>query len=159
MPAERLDINNPIYTNLDVANQNAAHSRLSLDYEAEKLYFQPTHRSPERTRSRVNRFIMRVTIGGICLLSAFYRFAPVLGSAHVGSSIRAENATDGVLVDFQVAKPVVFDPPSTKCNEVVLLMDHVFAFSYGQPFVGSFFQDSPDYGPGGLILETNITLL
>lgn len=43
------------------------------------------------------------------------------------------------LVDFQVSEPILI-PTSTSdqygCVYTQLLMDHVFAFSYGMPFVG-----------------------
>ncbi|KAL8833553.1 MAG: hypothetical protein Q9170_004208 [Blastenia crenularia] len=45
------------------------------------------------------------------------------------------------LVDFQVSEPILV-PTGTSdqygCVHTQLLMDHVFAFSYGQPFVGTY---------------------
>lgn len=48
---------------------------------------------------------------------------------------------NGPLVTFQVAEPVVVPAAKDKgqdCVRTVLLMKHVFAFSYGKPFVGMF---------------------
>lgn len=47
---------------------------------------------------------------------------------------------NNTLVTFQVAKPVVV--PTAKegegdCVHTMVLMKHVFAFSYGKPFVGT----------------------
>lgn len=44
----------------------------------------------------------------------------------------------------QVYQPVEFAPASDNgCDVEMLLMDHVFAFSYGEPFVGMG-RESPD---------------
>ncbi len=48
-------------------------------------------------------------------------------------------AESNPLVTFQVATPVPLrsgDSKGDECVHTTLLMDHVFAFSYGQPFVG-----------------------
>lgn len=42
----------------------------------------------------------------------------------------------GPLDVFQVYHPVAFKPESNGCNQELLLMEHVFAFSYGMPFIG-----------------------
>ena len=46
---------------------------------------------------------------------------------------------NNTLVTFQVAKPVVFpqaEHGGSDCVRTLVLMEHVFAFSYGKPFVG-----------------------
>lgn len=48
----------------------------------------------------------------------------------------ASNST-GVLDVFQVYQPIPFaDDGASRCNITLLLMEHEFAYSYGQPFVG-----------------------
>ena len=43
----------------------------------------------------------------------------------------------GVLDVFQVYQPVQFDASGTNgCNKQLVLVEHTFASSYGQPFVG-----------------------
>lgn len=54
------------------------------------------------------------------------------------SQVRAQFGDD-TLITFQVAKPVVV--PEAKegrddCVHTEVLMEHVFGFSYGKPFVG-----------------------
>ncbi|KAF8629983.1 hypothetical protein AX15_003172 [Amanita polypyramis BW_CC] len=43
-----------------------------------------------------------------------------------------------VLDVFQVYKPVIFQRQGDDCNQVLLLMEHQFALSYGKPFVGNY---------------------
>lgn len=50
---------------------------------------------------------------------------------------QSSSAANGLLEVFQVYQPVPFAAGTNEgCDLEVLLMDHVFAFSYGQPFVG-----------------------
>ncbi|KAL2003460.1 hypothetical protein VTN02DRAFT_3771 [Thermoascus thermophilus] len=51
----------------------------------------------------------------------------------------------GPLDVFQVYYPVAFKPESKGCNQELLLMEHVFAFSYGQPFIGSYVPPQCDF--------------
>ena len=47
---------------------------------------------------------------------------------------------DAPLVDFQVNQPMVTPKSQSDrsgCVHTTLLMDHAFAFSYGDPFVGA----------------------
>ena len=59
------------------------------------------------------------------------------------SQLQAEKES-GPLITFQVAKPVVVPEigdgkrKNDKCVHTMVLMEHVFAFSYGKPFVGMF---------------------
>lgn len=59
-----------------------------------------------------------------------------LALGQVGLSYAISSST-GVLDVFQVYQPVTFAPKSDNgCNLEMLLMDHVFGESYGEPFVG-----------------------
>jgi hypothetical protein len=79
------------------------------------------------------RFLGNVFIG----LLGFYSLANAFNSNVRHSSRRSSAAnTSSVLNVFEVYKPVEFDPPSQGCSEVLLLMEHEFALSYGKPFVG-----------------------
>lgn len=72
-------------------------------------------------------------------------------SASASATTTSASATGTVLVDFQVHQPVLTPGGATldsgvdngKAGEVedscqVLLMDHVFAYSYGEPYIGEF---------------------
>lgn len=66
-------------------------------------------------------------------------FAPARAIPDYQLAPRQDTPTSAPLVDFQVYEPVLtpesgFTPEPTECTQ--LLMDHVFAFSYGRPFVG-----------------------
>lgn len=66
------------------------------------------------------------------------------------------------LVDFQVSQPIL-TPAGTSdqygCISTQTLMSHVFANSYGAPFVGrALFLQSPNIDVGRLILEQENTL-
>ena len=41
-----------------------------------------------------------------------------------------------LLEDFEVYQPVPISHGKAGCNEEVLLMDYVFGYSYGEPYVG-----------------------
>lgn len=96
------------------------------------------HRVPPRTD------IMKIL--GILGLSLFglYSCVAAFNDDHHANHLRRQNSgtnttnTSSVLVDFEVYKPVEFEPASQECNEVVLLMEYEFANSYGEPFVGKF---------------------
>ncbi|KAL4930607.1 proteasome stabiliser-domain-containing protein [Aspergillus undulatus] len=49
----------------------------------------------------------------------------------------------GLLEVFQVYRPVPIPDPNSSCNEEILLLDHVFTFSYGHPFVGELIRRPP----------------
>lgn len=53
-------------------------------------------------------------------------------------SLQGNQAPASPLVDFQVSEPVITPSPGDQsdCIYTKQLMDHVFAFSYGAPFVG-----------------------
>lgn len=72
-----------------------------------------------------------------------------LGPVRRQSTATAAAATDTVLVDYQVHQPVLTPEGATLDSGVsnglagdvedacqLLLMDHVFAYSYGEPFIG-----------------------
>ncbi|CRG87937.1 Peptide-N4-(N-acetyl-beta-glucosaminyl)asparagineamidase A [Talaromyces islandicus] len=79
-------------------------------------------------------------------LVGFYSLANAFNSnvRHVSHRSSAAN-TSSVLDVFEVYKPVEFDPPSKGCSEVVLLMEHEFANSYGKPFVGDYTPPQCDF--------------
>jgi hypothetical protein len=53
--------------------------------------------------------------------------------------------TTGVLEVFQVYQPVsTTGGADSACNDEILLMDHVFAYSYGKPFVGQWISSRID---------------
>ncbi|KAL1965615.1 hypothetical protein VTN77DRAFT_5292 [Rasamsonia byssochlamydoides] len=90
--------------------------------------------------------VMRTVCFLACILFGFYPFGLALDGRSALIHRQAQQAnSSAVLVDFQVYKPVEFDPESTSCNEVLLLMDHQFAFSYGQPFVGNYEPPACDF--------------
>lgn len=81
-------------------------------------------------------------------LLAFWCSLQITGVVSIGQSRalgpykRQSSNSTGLLDVFQVSKPV-FTPPAGSdyngnCVSEVLLMDHVFAFSYGMPFAGMF---------------------
>jgi hypothetical protein len=58
------------------------------------------------------------------------------GIATRRASASTSNAT-GALEVFQVYQPLSLSGGAdSACNDEILLMDHVFAYSYGEPFVG-----------------------
>ncbi|KAH8693535.1 peptide N-acetyl-beta-D-glucosaminyl asparaginase amidase A-domain-containing protein [Talaromyces proteolyticus] len=63
---------------------------------------------------------------------------------HVSSRDTGANSSSA-LVDFQVYKPVEFDPASKGCSQVLLLMDHEFAYSYGKPYIGNYVPPKCDF--------------
>jgi hypothetical protein len=82
--------------------------------------------------------IMKIS-GALCLsLFGLYSFVTAYNdnANHVLRRQASGTNSSSVLVDFEVYKPVEFDPPSQGCDEVILLMEHSFGYSYGQPFVG-----------------------
>lgn len=96
----------------------------------------------------IRTMIMRTLCCLACILFGFYPFVFAFDgrSAPVHRQAQQENSS-AALVDFQVYKPVEFIPESTGCNEVLLLMEHQFAFSYAHPFVG---ENKPAYCPDGI---------
>lgn len=83
----------------------------------------------------IMRFLNNVFIG----LLGLYSLANALNGNTKHASPRSFAANSSSVLDvFQVYKPVEFDPPSQGCNEVLLLMEHEFAASYGKPFVGTY---------------------
>jgi hypothetical protein len=77
--------------------------------------------------------------GAFCLsLFGLYSFVAAYNddASHVLRRQASATNSSSVLVDFEVYKPVEFDPPSQGCDQVVLLMEHSFGYSYGIPFVG-----------------------
>ena len=76
----------------------------------------------------------------LCVFAALSR--DITGSkAHPDSAVgpRQANLAASPLVDFQVYEPVLTPAGSTDqygCVYTQLLMEHVFGFSYGMPFVG-----------------------
>ncbi|EED20378.1 conserved hypothetical protein [Talaromyces stipitatus ATCC 10500] len=91
--------------------------------------------------------IMKIA-GALCLsLFCFYSFV-VAFHHNINRGLRRQASvtnSSSVLVDFELYKPVEFDPPSQECDKVVLLMEHSFGYSYGQPFVGSFTPPDCDF--------------
>jgi Peptide N-acetyl-beta-D-glucosaminyl asparaginase amidase A len=85
---------------------------------------------------------VKVIIWVICcilfvLSRCYYPFDLLQDEGRWGLRGQAQSLNSSqVLVDFQVYKPVEFQPKSTGCSQVLLLMDHQFAYSYGHPFVG-----------------------
>ena len=64
------------------------------------------------------------------------------------STESAGSESEPPLVTFQVAEPVTIpSKESTEgdCFETIVLMEHVFAFSYGHPFIGTLSIDQPIY--------------
>jgi Peptide N-acetyl-beta-D-glucosaminyl asparaginase amidase A len=110
----------------------------SKECEEEALLGGSAH-SHRVTTQRTN--IMRV-LGNLCLgLCGLYSCVAAFSndySHHARRQAAATNSSSGVLVDFEVSKPVEFDPASKGCNEVILLMEYSFGYSYGVPFVGKF---------------------
>ena len=82
--------------------------------------------------------IMKIS-GALCLsLFGLYSFVAAYND-NANNVLRRQASTtnsSSLLVDFEVYKPVEFDPPSQGCDEIVLLMKHSFGYSYGHPFVG-----------------------
>jgi hypothetical protein len=74
-----------------------------------------------------------LAFSGLCPFTIGFKY----NSAHAPPQALQAN-TSSPLVDFQVYKPVEFDPPSKGCDQVLLLVEHQFAFSYGLPFVGRY---------------------
>ena len=77
--------------------------------------------------------------GALCLsLFGLYSFVAAYNdnANHVLRRQTSTTNSSSILVDFEVYKPVEFDPPSQGCDQVILLMEHSFGYSYGQPFVG-----------------------
>lgn len=85
-------------------------------------------------------------------------------SATATATSTAATATGSVLVDFQVHQPVLTPEGATldsgvsngEAGEVanscqVLLMDHVFAYSYGEPYIGTSRSPSPLQTSAGLV--------
>ena len=60
--------------------------------------------------------------------------AQVSATAFHPDPLVERQAASEPLVDFQVYEPVLV-PSGAPCTQ--LLMEHVFAYSYGQPFVGT----------------------
>lgn len=82
--------------------------------------------------------IMKIS-GALCLsLFGWYSFVAAYNdnANHVLRRQASVTNSSSVLVDFEVYKPIEFDPPSQECDQVILLMEHSFGYSYGQPFVG-----------------------
>lgn len=82
--------------------------------------------------------IMKIS-GALCLsLFGLYSFVAAYDDNANQVLRRQASSTNSssVLVDFEVYTPVEFDPPSQGCDQVLLLMEHSFGYSYGQPFVG-----------------------
>lgn len=98
---------------------------------AERTYLQRSERGVN-----IRTMIMRTLCCLVCILFGFYPFVLALDGRSALVHRQAQQNSSAVLVDFQVYKPVEFVPESTGCNEVLLLMEHQFAFSYGHPFVG-----------------------
>ena len=84
--------------------------------------------------------IMKIS-GAFCL-SLFGLYSLVAGHNnninHVSRRQSSATNSSSVLVDFEVYKPVEFNPPSKGCDQVILLMDYSFGYSYGEPFVGQY---------------------
>lgn len=82
--------------------------------------------------------IMKIS-GALCLsLFGLYSFVAAYNddANHVLPRQASATNSSSVLVDFEVYKPVEFNPSSQGCDQVVLLMEHSFGYSYGIPFVG-----------------------
>ncbi|KAL5042288.1 hypothetical protein BDW71DRAFT_190307 [Aspergillus fruticulosus] len=59
---------------------------------------------------------------------------------------RLISPSSAVLEVFEVYQPVPFnDQNNSSCNEEILLLNHVFGYSYGQPFVGYYDPPSCDF--------------
>lgn len=75
----------------------------------------------------------------LCAALIWFGYLPLnclSGIATRQVSTSTSNAT-GVLEVFQVYQPVsTSGGADSACKDEILLMDHVFAYSYGQPFVG-----------------------
>lgn len=88
-----------------------------------------------------NRTDSMKTSGALCL-SLFGLYCVVTAyndnANHVLRRQASATNSSSVLVDFEVYKPVEFDPQSQECNQVIVLMEHSFGYSYGQPFVGEY---------------------
>lgn len=82
--------------------------------------------------------IMKIS-GALCLsLFGLYSIIAAYNdnANHISRRQASTTNSSSVLVDFEVYKPVEFDPPSQECDQVILLMEYSFGYSYGQPFVG-----------------------
>jgi Peptide N-acetyl-beta-D-glucosaminyl asparaginase amidase A len=93
------------------------------------------------SRSRSSLLWAVLTAAAVLLVLLFYFFLLAEGGLHVIASFgskpsRTTLAETGPMDVFQVYRQPPPGPPSSDCE--VLLMYHVFAFSYGKPFVGSF---------------------
>jgi hypothetical protein len=121
------------------ASADAAHlveNETRVKFLSERSAHSPHLQEPKRGIS-VGTMITRISWGLACLLFGLYPFALALEGRSELVRRQAQQAnSSAALVDFQVYKPVEFDPGSPSCNAVLLLMEHQFAFSYGQPFVG-----------------------
>ncbi|KAL4783490.1 peptide N-acetyl-beta-D-glucosaminyl asparaginase amidase A-domain-containing protein [Aspergillus varians] len=81
------------------------------------------YQSAERPRSRKSTVLITVMLLTLC--SATWLIS------------RLMSPTSAALEVFQVYQPVsVRDHNESPCNQEILLLDHVFGFSYGHPFVG-----------------------
>lgn len=95
--------------------------------------------SEKSHRSASNTSDIMKTSGALCLsLFGLYSFVAAYND-YANNVLRRQASTtnsSSVLIDFEVYKPVEFDPPSQGCDQVILLMEYSFGYSYGQPFVG-----------------------
>lgn len=71
---------------------------------------------------------------------AFYYLAwpPKLSISYLGLNLSQPIAETSLMNVFQVYQQPAKPGPSRNCPSEVHLMDHVFAFSYGKPFIGSY---------------------
>ncbi|OKL64331.1 hypothetical protein UA08_00027 [Talaromyces atroroseus] len=112
--------------------------------EQEAFLGRSSHCQRVRThRTDIMRILSSLCLGLCGLYSCVAAFSDDY-THHLRRQFTAGNSS-GVLVDFEVYKPVEFDPASQACNEVILLMEHEFAYSYGEPFVGNYTPPDCDF--------------
>lgn len=73
----------------------------------------------------------------LCVFVILSKQTADLGQIPDGN-VQENQASDSPLVNFQVNEPILIPGPGDlkDCVYTTQLMDHVFAFSYGAPFVG-----------------------
>jgi Peptide N-acetyl-beta-D-glucosaminyl asparaginase amidase A len=95
----------------------------------------------EKRRSRLRFWAtLCITFFSALLIVCYYHLAwpSKPGMSFPGNTPPQPVAETGLMNVFQVYQQPAKPRPSRNCPSEVLLMDHVFAFSYGRPFVGSY---------------------
>ncbi|KKY29033.1 putative peptide-n4-(n-acetyl-beta-d-glucosaminyl) asparaginase amidase n [Phaeomoniella chlamydospora] len=88
---------------------------------------------------------MRGAILATLLVLLYSAVSSALARSPIYRDVRRQTTSNtSLLVDFQVEKPVSVDATG-KCKVEKILMEHVFAYSYGTPFVSNYTPPACDF--------------